>query len=179
MAGESRPSFRAYFKEKVKQNIKPNITSSIRDRLISNDTYQHVRDKYHNLTDAVKNRTSFSKLMNKTKSFLPSAFSPKGNDTSPKGFYDSLFSAQTEEDVYFKTATICLWVIALLFILPTIIAIFIPAKNKPSKTMGVKMIFFHIFRVRVVLLDLHPTVDDQCGARLSAQHGFVRFCQLW
>lgn len=144
MSAEWRPSFRG-FKDKIKQKIKSNTTTSIRERLVSNETYHHVRDKYHNLTDAAKNQPSISKLLNKTKSLLPSTFTSKGNDTTPKGFYDSLFADDTTDGVYFKTAIICLWAIALLCIVPTIIGMFIPTKGKPSKTLGVRMIFFHIF----------------------------------
>ncbi|UJR27166.1 hypothetical protein I4U23_008464 [Adineta vaga] len=152
MSSESRPSIRGYFKSKIKQNLKTNVTSSIRERLISNDTYHHMRDKYHNYTDIAKNRTGFDKLMNKTKTLLPNVFSSKENETYPKGFYDSLFSPRTAEDVYFEVAVLCLWTIAILSILPTIITIFIRAKKKSSETMGVKMIFFHIFLCELLYL---------------------------
>ena len=145
MSSDSRPSFRTYFKDKIKTGIKPNITSSIRQSFISNDTYHNVREKYHNFTDTAKDRTGINKIMNKTKELLPGVFRSNNNETSRKGFYDSLFSPQTEDDVYIKVAIICLWIIAILCIIPTIITLFIPSRNKQTKKTGVKMIFFHIF----------------------------------
>ncbi len=145
MSSDAQPSFRTYLKGKIKTGIKPNITASIRERLISNETYQNVREKYHNFTDTAKDKTGIRTLMNKTRELLPGVFRSNDSETSRKGFYDSLFSPQTEDDVYIKVTVICLWVIAILCIIPTIITLFIPARNKQMKTAGVKMIFFHIF----------------------------------
>jgi hypothetical protein len=140
MSSDYQPSFRAAFKNKINKVFKSNITSSIRERIISNDTYHAIRDKSRNLTDTIIDRTHLGTLINKTKGFI----NPK-NETLSKGFYDSLFSPQSENDVYIKVTVICLWVIALLCIIPTIITIFIPVRDERIKTTGVKMIFFHIF----------------------------------
>ncbi|CAF1142415.1 unnamed protein product [Adineta ricciae] len=145
MSTESRPSFRGFFKDKIKKPFKSNFTSSIRERLNTSDTYHNLRDKYHDYADVAKNRTGFDRLVNKTKQILPTTFISKENDTYPKGFYDSIFSPQTAEDIYLETAVLCLWTIAMICVIPTFITMFIPSKNKSKGTMGVKMIFFHIF----------------------------------
>ncbi|CAF0845660.1 unnamed protein product [Adineta ricciae] len=145
MSTESRPSFRGFFKDKIKKPFKSNFTSSIRERLNSSNSYHDLRDKYHDYADVAKNRTGFDKLVNKTKQILPTTFVSKENETYPKGFYDSIFSPQTAEDIYLETAVLCLWTIAMICIIPTFITMFMPSKNKSNGTMGVKMVFFHIF----------------------------------
>ncbi|CAF1092545.1 unnamed protein product [Rotaria sordida] len=145
MSSDSQPSFRSYWKSKVKNVIKPNITSSIRGHLISNDTYHNLREKYQNFTDIAKDRIDLGTIINKTKTLIPSISSSNDNQTFSKGFYDSLFSPETDQDVYFEVAIICLWVIAILCIIPTIIIMFIPVKKYGIKPSGVKLIFFHIF----------------------------------
>ncbi|CAF2436241.1 unnamed protein product [Rotaria sp. Silwood2] len=145
MSSDSQPSLRAYWKSKIKNVIKPNITSSIRGQLIPNDTYHSLREKYQNFTDVVKDRTGLEKIINKTKTLIPGVRSSDDNQTFSKGFYDSLFSPDTAEDVYFEVIIICLWVIAILCIIPTIITMFISVEKYGTKTGGVRTIFFHIF----------------------------------
>jgi hypothetical protein len=145
MSSNSRLSWRDSARNKINQITKSNITSSIRERVISNETYTKIREKSHNFTDTAKDLVDVGKIKNITKGVIPSVFKPNENLTSPKGFYDSLFSPQTENDVYLKVAIICLWVIAMLCIILTIITILIPIVTKRMKTSGVKMIFLHIF----------------------------------
>ncbi|CAF0909296.1 unnamed protein product [Rotaria sp. Silwood1] len=145
MSSDSQPSLRAHWKAKIKNIVKPNITSSIRERLIPNDTYHDLREKYQNFTDIAKDRTGIGMIINKTKTLIPGVISSNNNQTFSKGFYDSLFNPQTTEDVYFKVAIVCLWVIAILCIIPTIITICILFKRYGLRKNSVKMIFFHIF----------------------------------
>lgn len=146
MSLDARPSLRARLSSKIKDVIKPNVSSSIREKIISDDAYQDLRNKYRNFTDDAKDLPGIGKILNKTKSFASNLIPSNDTKTSPKGFYDSLFNPQTEEDTYFKTAVICLWVIAVLCIIPTIITIFLPSKRIGTKrTHGINMIFFHIF----------------------------------
>lgn len=138
----SRPSFRAYSKNKFKQVFKSNLTQSI----ISSEKLDKIRTKSENFTDKVKDVIHYDEIKNKTKSMIPERFQTKNeNVTSVKGFFDSLFSPETEIDVYFKVAIICLWVIAMLFVLVTIITIFITYRRSQTKINVIKMIFFHIF----------------------------------
>jgi hypothetical protein len=146
MSSDSQPSFRSYSKKKLKKIFAPNITSSsIRERIISNETYQKILEKPRNYTNTIVDRTGLDKFINKTKSWIPDRFTSDNNSTSSKGFFDSLFDPQTVNDVYLKVAIICLWVIAMLCILTTIITIFISVIKTRGKTMNVKMIFFHLF----------------------------------
>lgn len=141
MSSDSRPSFRTYSKNKFKQLIKSNITSSI----ISNETLNKIREKSHNFTDNAKDLVHYETIKNKTKSFIPDVFKQNENITSVKGFFDSLFSPQTENDVYLKAAIICLWVIAMLFIILTMITMFITSRKSSKETNATKMIFLHLF----------------------------------
>jgi hypothetical protein len=145
MSSDSQPSFRTYSKNKFKKLIKPNITSSIREHLISNETYHRVIEKSRNLTDNVIDRTGLGELKNKTGTFFNRLIPSDDNSTIPKGFYDSLFSPQTANDVYLKVTIISLWVIAMLCILLTIITMFIPVTTNGRRSTGAKWIFFHIF----------------------------------
>ena len=141
MSSDSQPSFRAYWKGKVKKIIKPNITSYIREQLISNETYS----KYQDFKVIAKNRTDFDNIRNKTRELIPDIFSGNKNQTYPKGFYDSLFSTETDNEIYIKAAIICLWVIAILCIIPIIITIFKPDRRAAKERTGARKIFFHIF----------------------------------
>jgi hypothetical protein len=145
MSSDSRPSFRTYSKNKIKKVLNSNFTSSIRERIISNETYNDLREKSRNLTDTAKDRIDYEKIKNKTKEFIPDRFSFNDNSTYPKGFYDSLFSPQTENDIYLKVAIIALWVIAMLCVIATIITMFVPATKNRNKPINTRMIFFHIF----------------------------------
>ncbi|CAF2039516.1 unnamed protein product [Rotaria magnacalcarata] len=137
MASDSQPSFRASLKTKFREVIKPNMTSSIREQFNSADTYK-------NFTNMVKDLPGVGTIINKTKGIIPGVFSSSDNKTFAKGFYDSVFSAETENDIYFKVATMCLWIIAILCIIPTIITICTPVKKYGIKACGTKMIFLHI-----------------------------------
>ena len=145
MSSDSRPSFRAYSKDKFRQVFKPNLTSSIRERINSNDLVNDIREKSKNFTDNAKQIIEIDKIKNYTKQIIPNVFKQDDNSTIPKGFYDSLFSPQTENDVYLKVTIICLWIIAILCIISTIITMFISMGSNKTKTFGVRMIFFHIF----------------------------------
>lgn len=167
---DSQPSFRTFVQSKVKKVIKPNITSSIREHIKSEDAYEHLREKYHNLTDTIKDQPSIQAILNKTKEYMPNPFSSNDNQTSPKGFYDSIFSAETEQDVYFKVAIICLWIVAMLFIIPTIITTVIPVSKYHIRPTGVKMIFLHIllceffYLVYIFLSMINVALDFQLAS---------------
>jgi len=152
MASEIRPSFRDYSKKKVKKILERNITSlSISERIISNETKNKILDKYGNITKTVIEQTGISTVINKTKTWVKDALPSDDNSTIPKGFFDSLFYPQTVNDVYLKVAIICLWVVAMLSIISTIITMFkgiIPSKEgtrSEDKTIGIRRFFIHIF----------------------------------
>jgi len=145
MSSDSRPSFRTYSKNKFKQVFKSNNTSSFRERIISNETFDKIREKYDNYTDNAKNLINVGKNKTIEKGLIPNIFKSNDNSTAPKGFYDSLFSPQTENDIYLKVAIICLWVIAMLCIIVTIITIFISIVKNRTSANYIKNIFIHIF----------------------------------
>ncbi|CAF3775069.1 unnamed protein product [Rotaria sordida] len=165
-----RPSFRfrdkfSRFKDKVKEKVKDkaikhNITLIVHQNLTSNDTDDHYtthssrhgfRQHMHHMKDVLKNKTHYSEIKDKIKHKIDDKFDLHDNKTYPKGFYDSLFSPETENDVYLQTALTCLWVIALLCIIPTIIIIFLPSRKKRTAT-STNMIFFHIFLCEIFYL---------------------------
>ncbi|CAF0799230.1 unnamed protein product [Didymodactylos carnosus] len=159
----NRPSLRERIKspfsrakEKVKEKVKEkaaqhNITFFIPHNFSndSNDTSHHhhrfhrphISQTFHGIKDALKN---------KTKIFVDEKLDLHSNKT---GFYDSLFSPKTENDYYLMTALICLWVIASLCIIPSIIIVFTTSKTKKDDDKSKKkdsgastnMIFIHIF----------------------------------
>ncbi|CAF2751392.1 unnamed protein product [Rotaria sp. Silwood2] len=148
-------------KEKIKdKTIKHNITLIAHQNLTSDDTIDHYdhttrhgfRQQMHHMKDVFKNKTHYSEIKDKIKGKIDDKLDLHGNKTYPKGFYDSLFSPETENDVYLQTALICLWVIALLCIIPTIIVILLPAKKKKATTTSTNMIFFHIFLCEIFYL---------------------------
>jgi hypothetical protein len=145
MSSDSRPSFRTYSKNKFKQIFKSNNTLPFHARIISNETFDKIRGKYDNYTDTAKDLKNFLKNKTIEKGFLPGIFKSNDNSTSSKGFYDSLFSPQTENDIYLKVTIICLWVIAMLCIIVTIITMLIPISKARINTNNVRKIFFHIF----------------------------------
>jgi hypothetical protein len=140
-------------KDKVKDKaIKHNITLFVHQNLTSNDTHEHsshhgFRQHMHHYKDVLKNKTHYESIKDKIKDKIDDKFDLHHNKTYPKGFYDSLFSPETENDVYLQTALMCLWVIAVLSIIPTIIVIFLPAKKTNNKKTSAtsNMIFFHVF----------------------------------
>jgi hypothetical protein len=156
-----RPSFRFRdkfsrlkdrLKDKVRDKaIKHNFTSLIHHNLTSNDTntdYSHAtRHGFRQqMKDVLKNKTHYESIKDKIKTKIDEKFDLHDNKTYPKGFYDSLFSPENENDVYLQTALICLWVIAILCIIPTIIVIFLPARKKNgTTTTSTNMIFLHVF----------------------------------
>jgi len=154
-----RPSFRfrdkfSRLKDKVKdkirdKEIKRNVTLFVHQNLTSNDTNENSRHGFrqhmHHFKDSLKNKTHYESFKDKIKDKIDEKFDIHHNKTYPKGFYDSLFSPETENDYYLQTALICLWVIALLCIIPTIIVIFLPARKKTGITTSTNMIFFHVF----------------------------------
>lgn len=151
MSFDSRPSFRQSAKKKFQKLVSSNLTvSSIRERIISNETYQDLSEKSRNLTKTVIDKTGLDTIINKTKSLLPSTFSSDKNITIPKGFLDSLFSPQTVNELYMKVTIICLWTVALFCLLTTIITMFVSMKNNRAKTnekknSSTRWIFFHVF----------------------------------
>lgn len=163
-ADSGRPSFRfrdkfSRMKDRVKEKlrdkaIKHNVTHFIHENITNNystnspysQTTRHgFRQQMHHFKDVLKNKTHYNEFKDKIKEKINDQLDLDDNKTYPKGFYDSLFSPETENDVYLQTALICLWVIALLCIIPTIIVIFLPARKKTSNTTSTNMIFFHIF----------------------------------
>jgi hypothetical protein len=151
-----RPSFRfrdkfSRLKDRVKDKVKDkaikhNITLFVHQNLTSNDSYDEYshstrhgfRGQMHRFKDVLKNKTHYDEFKDKIKHKIDDKFDLHDNKTYPKGFYDSLFSPETENDVYLQTALICLWVIALLCIIPTIIVIFLPDKKKKTTTTSTK-----------------------------------------
>ncbi|CAF4712599.1 unnamed protein product [Rotaria sp. Silwood1] len=165
-----RPSFRfrdkfSRLKDKVKDKIKDktikhNITLIVHQNLTTNDTDDHYthstrhgfRQQMHHMKDVFKNKTHYNEFKEKIKEKIDDKLDLHDNKTYPKGFYDSLFSPETENDVYLQTALMCLWVIALLCIIPTIIIIFLPSRKKKASTTSTNMIFFHIFLCEIFYL---------------------------
>jgi hypothetical protein len=196
-----RPSFRfrdkfSRLKDRVKDKIKDrtikhNVTLIVHQNLTSNDTndnYSHgsrhgFRQHMHHYKDVLKNKTHYESIKHKIKDKIDDKLDLHHNKTYPKGFYDSLFSPETENDVYLKTALICLWVIALLCIIPTIIVIFLPAKKKKKTTTSINMIFFHVFLCElfylsyVLLAMINVAKDFRLGSSLCdfANYGLYIF----
>ena len=162
-SGHHRPSFRlrekvSRLKDRVKEKIRDkairhNVTLFVHQNLTGNEsseaysqTTRHgFRYRMHHIKDVLKNKTHYESIKDKIKDKIDDKFDLHHNKTYPKGFYDSLFSPESENDVYLQTALICLWVIAILCIIPTIIVIFLPARKKTGVTTSTNMIFFHIF----------------------------------
>lgn len=145
MSFDSRPSFRQSAKEKFRKVISSNKTSSIREKITANEVYQDLSEKSRNLTKTIAEKTGLDAAINKTKSIFSSQTLSNGNDTIPKGFFDSLFSPQTTNDLYMKVAIICLWIVAVLCILTTIITMFVSIKNNGRKNASTRWIFLHVF----------------------------------
>ena len=157
-----QPSFRfrdqfSRLKEKVKDKVKDkaikhNITAFVHHNITANDTHETdgsrhgFRQQLHQYKEALKNKTHYESFKDKIKDKIDDKFNLNDNKTYPKGFYDSLFSPETENDVYMKTALICLWALAVCCIIPTLIVIFLPAKKGSTRpTSSTNMIFFHVF----------------------------------
>lgn len=154
-----RPSFRfrdklSRLKDRMKDKIRDkairhNMTQLIHQNLTSNETnddysssHRHgFRQRMHHMKDVLKNKTHYESFKHKIEDKLDL----HDNKTYPKGFYDSLFSPESENDVYLQTALICLWCLAVLCIIPTIVVIFLPARKKARTTTSSNMIFFHVF----------------------------------
>ncbi|CAF2103734.1 unnamed protein product [Rotaria magnacalcarata] len=162
-----RPSFRfrdklSRFKERVKEKVrdkanKHNIATYIHENFTSTDTNHHVsrhgfRQHMHEIKDAFKNKTHYEAIKEKVKHKIDDKIDLHDNKTYPKGFYDSLFSPETENEVYLQTALVCLWAVAILCIIPTIIVIFLPSKNQKARKSSTNMIFFHVFLCEVFYL---------------------------
>lgn len=162
-----RPSFRFRdkyhrLKDKLKYKVKDkaikhNITYFIHQNLTATDTpndYSQTtrhgfRGQMHHMKDVLKNKTHYDSFKQKIKGKIDENFDIHDNKTYPKGFYDSLFSPETENDVYLQTALMCLWVIALLCIIPTLVIVFLPLKKKKTST---NMIFLHVFLCEICYL---------------------------
>ena len=170
---QPRPSFRfrdqfSRLKDKVKEKVKDkaikhNITAFVHHNLTSNDTQESdgsrhgFRQQLHQYKEALKNKTHYNSFKDKIKEKIDDKLNLNDNKTYPKGFYDALFSPETENDVYLKTALICLWALAVLCIIPTLIVIFLPGKKQETKPTprakakssssgsSTNMIFFHVF----------------------------------
>jgi hypothetical protein len=192
-----RPSFRfrdkfSRLKDRVKdkikdKSIKHNVTLFVHQNLTSNDTNdgsRHgFRQQMHNIKDALKNKTHYQELKDKITNKIDNKFDLHHNKTYPKGFYDSLFSPETENDYYLQTALICLWVIAVLCIIPTIVVIFLPARKKNGTTTSTNMIFFHVFFCElcylsyILLAMINVAKDFQLGSTLCdyANYGLYMF----
>ena len=194
-----RPSFRfrdklSHLKDKVKdkikdKSIKHNITLFVHQNVTSNDTHDNqssrhgFRQQMHHIKDVFKNKTHYESIKDKVKQKIDDKLDLHDNKTYPKGFYDSLFSPESENDFYLQTALICLWVIAILCIIPTIIVIFLPARKKKGETTSTNMIFFHVFLCELlylmyVLLAMINVAKDFRLASLFcdfANYGLYRF----
>jgi hypothetical protein len=159
----------------------------VHQNLTSNDTNdgsRHgFRQQMHNIKDALKNKTHYQELKDKITNKIDNKFDLHHNKTYPKGFYDSLFSPETENDYYLQTALICLWVIAVLCIIPTIVVIFLPARKKNGTTTSTNMIFFHVFFCElcylsyILLAMINVAKDFQLGSTLCdyANYGLYMF----
>ncbi|CAF3491315.1 unnamed protein product [Rotaria socialis] len=162
-----RPSFRfrdklSRFKERVKEKVrdkvnKHHIATYIHENFTSTDANHHVsrhgfRQHLHEIKDAFKNKTHYGEIKEKIKHKIDAKLDLHDNKTYPKGFYDSLFSPETENEVYLQTALICLWAVAILCIIPTIIVIFLPSKKQKQSKSSTNMIFFHVFLCEVFYL---------------------------
>ena len=132
-------------KHNVSLLVHHNLTSNGTNRNYTTDSLFGFRQQFRNIKDTFKNKTHYDEIKDKLKNKIDETFDLNDNRTYPKGFYDSLFSPETENDVYFETAIICLWVIALLCIIPTIIVIFLPTRKMKISTTSTNMIFFHVF----------------------------------
>jgi len=192
-----RPSFRfrdkfSRLKDRVKdkikdKSIKHNVTLFVHQNLTSNDTNdgsRHgFRQQMHNIKDVLKNKTHYQEFKDKITDKIDDKFDLHHNKTYPKGFYDSLFSPETENDYYLQTALICLWVIAVLCIIPTIVVIFLPARKKNGTTTSTNMIFFHVFFCElcylsyILLAMINVAKDFQLGSTLCdyANYGLYMF----
>lgn len=166
MSSDSRSWFLDSPKKKLKKILPSNITSgSIPGRIVSDETKNKIRNfanntmektgtgafiseaknKAQNITNKVIEQTGAGAFINGTKTRFKETFSSDDNSTIPKGFFDSLFSPQTADDVYLKTAIICLWTIAMLCIISTIIAMFKGITKKEERTTGIRRFLIHIF----------------------------------
>ena len=181
---QGRPSFRfrqqfSRLKDKAKDKVlKRNITAFVHQNLTADDdddsssSRSIIRNYAHKYKEILQNKTQYQSLIGK----IEERFEPQENVTYPKGFYDSLFSPETANDVYLQTALISLWVIALLSLLPTIIVIFLPSNDRPKKgssnSRSTNMIFFHIFLCEllyllyVLLAMINVSQDYQLAPRL-------------
>jgi hypothetical protein len=153
-------------KEKFKKVLSSNITSgSNSGRFISNGTKERFRDfandaiertgtetfvnktkdKAHDIANTLSEQKHIGSFINKTKDGIKGILQPDDDSTVAKGFFDSLFYPQTANDVYLKTAIICLWVVALLCIISTVITMFRGILIRGEQTTGIRRFYIHLF----------------------------------
>ncbi len=152
-------------KEKLKKILSSNITSgSISERFISNGTMGRIndfandaiertgtgtflnktKDKVHDIANTLSEQIHIGTFINKIIDGIKGMLRSDDNSTISIGFFDSLFYPQTTNDVYLKTAIICLWVIAMLCIISTIIMMFIGFFIQKKQATGIRRFFIHI-----------------------------------
>lgn len=198
-----RSSFRfrerfSHFKDRVKDKVKEkaikhNISLIVHEHVTSTGRSEYssrhgFRQQMHHMKDVLKNKTHYHEIKDKIKDKIEDKLDLKENQTFTKGFYDTLFSPENENEVYLQTALICLWVIALLCIIPTIIITLAPTKKKKfegkkkSETSSSNMIFFHVFLCElcyltyVLLAMINVAKDFRLGSFLCdvANYGSYR-----
>jgi hypothetical protein len=142
MSSDIRTRFGDFLKEKLNKFLPSNITSgSILGPFISNGTKERIR----NFTNDAIQRTGIRTFINKTKYGIEGALRSDDDPTISKGFFDSLFYTQTTSDVLLKIAIICLWIIAVLCIISTIISIFRGIFIRGEQTTSIRRFYIHIF----------------------------------
>lgn len=135
-------------KDKVKEKaIRRNLTIFTHYRNLTTDDSAEsstirsgFRQQFHQYKQILKNKTHYEQIKTEIKDKFDEKFGNEQNRTYPKGFYDSIFSPESENEVYFQTAIICLWSIALLAVIPTLVVTLWPKRRTSSN-----MIFFHVF----------------------------------
>jgi hypothetical protein len=130
MPSESRLSLRWPTKERLK-----NLTLSLQRNPSNSELNTSWLDGLSGASRRIKNFTQ---------QHIPGLVFDRdeNNDSPPKaeGFLDSLFHTETADETYFKVAIICLWAIAFLLILFTLLNFLLSTERTSAK-----MIRFHIY----------------------------------
>ena len=175
-SSNTRWSFRARAKDKINKIVESNLTASIRDKIPTDN----IKEKTRNYTDVIKQQIHYDDLKNKTKNYVDRILPSNrtfGDDS--QGFFDSLFDPQTTMDTYFKTAIICLWFIAIISMIFTIVTMLLPLGKNASGTRRVKLIFLHTFLcefcylIYILLSWINVSLDHQLNKFLCdiAEYG--------
>ena len=131
-------------KNETKERIRDSFNDAV-ERTGTGSILNKTKDKAHDIANTVSENKYIGTIINKTKEKIGEKLGSDDNSTTPKGFFDSLFYHKAADDVYLKTVIICLWVVAMLCIISTIITMFRGILIRGEQTKGIRRFYIHIF----------------------------------